>query len=133
MSEYTPFDFIKSASQTKQDLIKNADQPEYVEKQYAPYVVNKGFSNFEDTILHCNEMNRLHDLSNHAQYKYYLTALRARNRFSKWTKYAKNDDLDMVQEYFQCNRGVAKQYLKILTKENLETINKNMARGGHNV
>ena len=133
MSEYTPFDYIKSASQTKQDLVKASDQPEYAEKSYSPHIVNKVLSSFEDSILHSNEMNRLYDLRNYAQYKYYLTALRPRQRFSKWIKLEKNDELDMVQQFYQCNRGVAKEFLKILTKENLETINKSMARGGHNV
>lgn len=130
--EYTPFDFIKSASHTKEDLIKDSDQPEYVEKQYTPYVINRGFSNFPDTILHANEMNRLFDLSHYAQYKYYLSVLRPRNRYSKWNKIEKNEDLDMVQQFFQCNRGVAKQYIKVLTQEKLEMINKYMAKGGHN-
>ena len=131
-NEYTPFDFIKSASQTKQDLIKQSDQPEYVEKQYVPYVVNRGFSNFEDSILHANELNKLNHLSKYAQYKYYLSVLRPRNRFSKWNKHKNDETLDLVQQFYQCNREVAKQYMTVLTFENIETINKHMAKGGHN-
>lgn len=131
-NEYSPFDFIKSASNTKQNLIAESDNPEYVEKQYNPYLVNKGFSYFPDTILHANEMNRLFDIPNHAQYIYYFDVLRKRNRFKKWNKLGKNHDLDTIQEYYQCNRNVAKQYLKALSPENLEIINKNMTKGGHN-
>jgi len=131
-NEYSPFDFIKSASNTKQNLIAESDNPEYVEKQYNPFLVNKGFSYFPDTILHANEMNRLFDIPNGAQYTYYLDVLRKRNRFKKWNKLEKNAELDMIQEYYQCNRNVAKQYLKTLSPENLEIINKNMTKGGHN-
>lgn len=130
MTDYTPFDFITSASHTKVDLVKAADRPEDVEKQYNPFLANKAFSMWEDTVLHANEMNRMHHLFKDAQYRYYLTALRSRKRFSKWHKPDKNTDLDTIQEYFQCNRTVAKGYLKILTPENLKEINKRMDKGG---
>lgn len=130
MTEYTPFDFINSASHTKVDLIKTADNPADVEKQYNPFLANKGFSYFEDTVLHANEMNRAHHLFKDAQYRYYLGALRSRKRFSKWHKADKNTTLDTIQEYFQCNRTVAKGYLKVLTPENIEQINIKVAKGG---
>ena len=130
MTDYTPFDFITSASHTKVDLVKAADRPEDVEKQYNPFLANKAFSMWEDTVLHANEMNRMHHLFKDAQYRYYLTALRSRKRFSKWHKPDKNTDLDTIQEYFQCNRTVAKGYLKILTPENLKEINNRVDKGG---
>lgn len=129
-TEYSPFDFIKSVSSSKEDLVKSADQPELVEKQYVPYVVNRGLSYFNDTILHANEMNRLHGLFKDAQYRYYLGALRPRNRFSKWHKAEKDSDLDNIQQVYQCNRTVAKQYLKVLTPEDLQHINKKVNKGG---
>lgn len=129
-NEYSPFDFIKSVSSSKEDLIKTADQPEYVEKQYNPFIVNRGFSYFNDTILHANEMNRAHGLFKDAQYRYYLGALRSRNRFSKWHKAEKSDELDNIQKLYQCNRTVAKQYLKVLSDKDLEEINKKVNKGG---
>lgn len=130
MTEYTPFDFITSASFSKIDLVKTSPEPTEVEKQYVPFVTNKGFSYFDDTVLHCNEMNIRHHLFKDAQYRYYLGALRTRKRFSKWHKADKSVDLDVIQEYFQCNRTVAKSYLKLLTPENLKEINNKMAKGG---
>lgn len=130
MTEYSPFDFIKSASFTKKDFVKESETPEQIEKQYNPYMVNRGFSYFDDTILHANEMNRLHWLFKDAQYRYYLGALRQRNRFSKWHKAEKNEDLDLIQQYFQCNRTVAKQYAKTLTTENIASIKASTIKGG---
>ena len=80
----TPFDFIKAASYSKQDLIGSSENPAMTEKQYNAFIVNRGFSYFNDTILHANEMNLRHGLFADAQFKYYLGALRPRNRFSKW-------------------------------------------------
>ena len=75
-------------------------------------------------------MNRLWHLPKDAQYRYYLSVLRPRDRRSKWFKAEKNDELDTIQQYFQCNRNVAKGYLKILTPENLKQINNKMNKGG---
>ena len=80
--DYNPFDFMNAVSFTKEDLIKNLDNPDMIEKQYTPYVVNRGFTNFEDTILHANEMNMRRHLFEGAQFDYYRGALRKRKRFS---------------------------------------------------
>lgn len=128
--ELSPFAFIESASKTKVDLIKNADYPAQVEKLYNAYMVNRGMSYFADTVLHANEMNRLWHLPKDAQYRYYLAILRPRDRRSKWFKAEKNDELDLIQQYFQCNRTVAKGYLKILSEKDLKEINIKMAKGG---
>ena len=104
--DYNPFDFMNAVSFTKEDLIHNHDTPDLIEKQYPPYMVNRGFTNFEDTILHANEMNMRHHLFHDAQFQYYRGALRKRKRFSKWPKAEKSKDLDAIQEVYQCNRTI---------------------------
>jgi hypothetical protein len=128
--DLTPFDFIKSVSHSKKDLIREDDYPDQIEKQYNAYIVNRGFSYFEDTILHANEMNMRAHLFNDAQYRYYLGVLRSRNRFSKWHKAEKNADLDAIQEVYSVNRTVAKMYLKTLSKEDLKRVHKKLQKGG---
>lgn len=128
--DLTPFDFIKSVSQSKNDLIRESDYPEQVEKQYNAYIVNRGFSYFEDTILHANEMNMRAHLFNDAQYRYYLGVLRRRNRFSKWHKAEKNADLDAIQEVYSVNRTVAKMYLKAMSKDDLKRVHEKLQKGG---
>ena len=130
VKDLNPFDFIKSASQSKKDLFKDSDYPDQTEKQYTPYIVNRGFSYFEDSILHANEMNMRAHLFNDAQYRYYLGTLRPRNRFSKWHKAEKNKDLDAIQEVYSVNRTVAKQYMKTLSKEDLKSIHNKLEKGG---
>lgn len=127
--EITPFVFLDSVNKSKIDLIKTADQPEEVERKYNPYMINRGLSYFPDTVLHANEMNRLWHLPKDAQYRYYLMVLRPRDRRSKWFKTEKNEELDLIQAYFQCNRTVAKQFIKILSEEDLQKINNKMNKG----
>jgi hypothetical protein len=129
-SKYSPFDFINSASKSKKNLILDDEQPDVVEKQYNAYIVNRGFALHSDTILHANEMNMRHNLFKSAQYHYYLGILRPRDRRSKWYKLEKDSNLDNIQEYYQCNRVIAKQYLKVLSSEELENINIKVSKGG---
>jgi hypothetical protein len=128
--DYSPFDFMNAVSFTKADIIKDDDNPDIIEKQYNAYIVNRGFTNFEDTILHANEMNQRHELFPAAQFDYYRAVLRKRKRFSKWPKADKDINLDAIQEVYQCNRTVAKQYLKVLNEEQLQSVHEKLVTGG---
>lgn len=130
MKEISPFDFMNASSFSKEDLIRNSENPELTEKQYNAYIVNRGFANFEDTILHANEMNQRHGLFLGAQFDYYRSVLRKRKRFSKWPKAEKDKDLDALQQVYQCNRTVAKMYLKALSKDQLKAVHERLVTGG---
>jgi hypothetical protein len=128
--EYSPFDFMNAVSFSKEDLIRNSENPDMTEKEYTPYMVNRGFANFEDTILHANEMNMRHHMFHGAQFDYYRGALRKRKRFSKWPKADKNTDLDAIQEVYKCNRTVAKLYLKAMTPDDIKSVRDKLVTGG---
>jgi hypothetical protein len=116
----TPFDFIKSVSNNKKDLLK--DNPENA-KEYNAFMVNRGLSFYPDTVLIANEMNLYPEIPAESQYYYYMSAIRKGNRFSEWHKKKKDDDLDLVQRAYQVRRDVAKQYIKLLSKEDLAKLN----------
>jgi len=128
--DYSPFDFMNAVSFTKADIIKDDDNPDIIEKQYNAYIINRGFANFEDTILHANEMNQRAHLFDGAQFDYYRGSLRKRKRFSKWPKADKSKDLDAIQQVYQCNRTVAKMYLKSFTKDQIKTVHDRLYTGG---
>jgi hypothetical protein len=129
--ENMTFKFVEAVSKSKKDLIKDAEIPEDMEKEYNPYITNRAFSFYIDTILHANEMNAKNWLFKDAQFRYYLGALRPRFRKSEWFKAKKDADLDNIQQVYQCNRTVAKQYMKVLSKENLQVINNKVSKGGN--
>ena len=126
----SPFDFMNAVSFSKEDVIGNHENPQIAEKQYSAYIINRGFANFDDTILHANEMNQRAHLFDAAQFDYYRGALRKRKRFSKWPKADKSVDLDAIQQVYSCNRTVAKLYLKALTADNLKVIHETLVVGG---
>ena len=122
-----PFEFIKSISQTKDNFIKEFPS---VEKDYKPFLVNRGLSFFQDTILQVNEMNRNHYLDNKLQFDYLINNIRPRKRWSKWLKPDKIDNLELVKEYFGFGNEKAKEALEVLTSENIEEIKSKLAKGG---
>jgi hypothetical protein len=115
----SPFDFIKSVSNNKKDLLK--DNPDNA-KEYNAFMVNRGLSFYPDTVLIANEMNLYPDIPAAAQYYYYMGAIRKGNRYSEWHKKKKDDDLDLIQKVYQVRRDIAKQYLKLLSKDDLDKL-----------
>lgn len=115
----TPFDFIKSVSETKKDLMEENTS---AESEYNSYIVNRGLGYFPDTILFANEMNLHSNIPGKLQYYYYLAGIRKRKRYSKWHKLDKNDDLEMIQRIYNVRVEVAKEYLKLLSETDLQTL-----------
>jgi len=121
-----PFDFIKAINDSK-DVMKNDP---FAEKDYIPFLVNRGLSFFQDTVIQVNEMNRNHFLDNKLQFDYLINNIRPRKRWSKWLKPEKIDNLELVKLYFGFGNEKAKDALEVLTNEDIEEIKSKLAKGG---
>jgi len=121
-------DYIPAISHTKKRLMDGDD--EQWEKNYQAYLVNKNYSNFQDTILYANEMNKYHNIDNKLQFDYLLNSIRPRKRFSPWHKKTIHNDFDYVKEYYGYNNKKTEQALNILTKEQIDDIKSQMNKGG---
>jgi len=119
-------EYLNSINYSKKNLMIDTE----TEKSYAPYVVNRCLSYFPDTLLHANEMNRLNFLDKKVQYDYYLGSIRARKRFSKWLKKEENGDIELVKNYFGYSEKRAREAIRILSKEQIANIKKEMDIGG---
>ena len=120
-----PFDFVKSITYTKQDIMNDLN-----ESEYESYLVNRALSYHQDCLLYANEMNKRFEISARLQYHYLLNTIRKRKRFAKWIKPEKIDDLKIVMEYFKVSRAKAEEYLNILSNREVEHIRKKMNKGG---
>lgn len=119
-------DIIPSILQTGKKVITAEN-----EKDYVPYVVNRGLSFHYDCILYVNEMNRLPNTDGLLQYHYLLHSIRKYKRpFQKWQKRVDDDNLDLVKEYYGYSNEKAKDALKLLTKDQLKTIKGKLDKGG---
>ena len=72
-------DWLNSINQTKKHLI---DEDPSLEKEYAPYIINRCLSGHLDTIMFVNELNQHHFLPKKLQYDFLINIVRKKKRFS---------------------------------------------------
>jgi len=120
-------DWLNSINQTKNHLI---DEDPSLEKEYAPYIINRCLSGHIDCIMFANEMNRYHFLPKKLQYDFFINIVRTRKRYSPWIKQEKIKELELVKSYYGYSNEKAKQALKILSKEQINLIKSKLETGG---
>ena len=124
----SPFDFINSIHYTKENLIVD----DWSEKQYNPYIINKGLSYGHDTVIPANEMNSRPHLDKILQFHFLINIIRPRKRFNKWIKAEKIDDLEVIKEYYGYSTEKAKQVLPLLNQSSIDEMKKRITKGGKN-
>lgn len=123
----TPFDFLNAINTSKENLFVDPQAG----KDYNSWIINKGLSQFPDTVLYANEMNRCYFIPKQWQFSFYLNTIPKKKRFSKWAKKdAETDSLKLVKEYFGYSNEKAKQALSVLTQEQLSMIEEKLYKGG---
>lgn len=122
----SPFDFANSINHTKENLIVDA----WSEKQYNSFIVNKALSYGADTVVAANEMNSRPHIDKKAQYDFLRGIIRPKKRFNKWLKAEKEEQLELVKEYYGYNNTKAATALRILNEDQLNSIRKRLNKGG---
>ena len=128
MSKRNPFDFVKSVSYDKKDIMID----EVEEKNYAPFLINKSLSYHQDSVFFTNEMNCRHGLDHRLQYVFLLNTLRKRQRFSQWSKPYLSKKLDTIKDYYKVSTLKAKEYMEVLSDKEVRELKKRMKTGGQN-
>jgi len=122
----SPFDFVKSINDTKENLITD----DWSEDQYNAFIVNKALSFTPDTIIYANEMNSRPHLEKVLQYQFLINIVRKKKRFSKWIKKEKIEAIDIIKEYYGYNTDKARQAVSILSKKQIDDIKSKLYKGG---
>jgi hypothetical protein len=112
-------DILHSINQTKENLLSKDPR---LEKDYVPFVINKCFSYFPDTIFYANRMNQAAFLDKKLQYDYYIHSISKRKRFSKWIKSEENKDLEIVKEVYGYSDARAREVVDMLPMDKLREL-----------
>jgi len=124
----TPFDYINSITNGKESIW----DPDTSPGEYKPFMVNRGLSYHYDTVMLAQLMNN-DRLPEDLHYQFLFNSVPKKRRpFTKWAKTVTDEDLELVQTVYKCNRKIAEQYLSILNKSDLETIRMSLNTGGKN-
>ena len=122
----SPFDYLNSINMTKKDIMVD-DQ---AEKEYVPFIVNRGLSYFQDTCIIANEMNKLGHLDSKLQYLFYINIISKKKRFSKWMKASENENLEVVKQYYGYSNQQAKSALSLLSQAQIDELKDRSYEGG---
>lgn len=107
------------------DIVNSPD------KAYLPFMVNRGLSYFQDTILFANEMNKHAHLPHKMQFDFLRFGVSPRKRFSKWAKKpANSDDVEMIMEKYDYSSEKANDALTLFTEDALKELRIKMNKGG---
>ena len=122
----SPFDYLNSINMTKKNLMID----EQSEKDYVPFIVNRGLGYFQDTVLLANEMNINCHLDNKMQYDFLKNTIRKRKRFSKWLKEDEDKKVDIICQAYGYSRNNAKHVAHLFDNKQINILEKGLNTGG---
>tara|TARA_B100000941_G_scaffold68008_1_gene45639 strand:- start:1309 stop:1689 length:381 start_codon:yes stop_codon:yes gene_type:complete len=122
----SPFDYLNSINLTKKDIMVD----DISEKEYNPFIINRGLSFFADTILYANEMNINHHIDNRLQFDFFINIINKKKRFTKWVKPHEISNLELIKEYYGYSNQKAKSVLSLLSNEQIEEMKQRIFKGG---
>ena len=125
----TPFDFLNDINYGKKNLMVN-DVDHQVEKQYLPFIVNKGLSYTMDTVIYANEMNIRPYTDKKLQFDYLINTIRRNKRFPKWLKPEEDENIKVIMDYYGYNVQRAKEVLSLHFMEEISQLKEKLDKGG---
>ena len=122
----SPFDFVNAINYSKEQLMVD----DWAERQYSPWLVNRGLSYGPDTVIYANEMNARPHLDRRLQFDFLINSVRPRKRFNKWLKPETVEALDLIQAYYGYSIEKARQVLPLFTDAQLLVLKEKLNKGG---
>lgn len=121
----TPFDFVKSISETKDNIFDGN------ERDYNPFVINKALSFNTDCVFIAHELSRYPDIPKSAQYQLWLNSIDKKKRWGKWIKKdSLPDDIELIKQVFGYSDQKALSVLPLLNDKQLLELRKITCKGG---
>lgn len=113
-------------------IMVHKDKIQFENKEYVPFVVNRALSFHVDCILQANQMNTVPGADRKMQYDYLHGTIRKYRRpFQKWQKRETMEALETIKAYYGYSNERAKEAMKLLTDEQIETLKSRMDKGGN--
>lgn len=120
-----PFEVLKGINEKSSKVVFGDE-----ESKYPAFMVNRGLSYFQDTVLLANEMNRCHHLDGQLQYDFLRGIVRKRKRFSKWAKKVAVKDVEVVKEFYGYTDAKAESVMDLFSPEDILEMKAKLSKGG---
>lgn len=140
IKKLSPFDFLNSINEGSRgknlmidcfaDLSEGAT-PDSADRAYVPFIINRGLSYFQDSILYANAMNERAALPAKMQYDFLRFGLRPRKRFSKWSKKIDDSsDVELIMAEYGYSADKARDALKLYDANAITELRARHEKGG---
>lgn len=139
--DLSPFDFIReiNAGGRGNNLLDGChaypiegaslDSPHH---KYSAFMINRGLSYFNDTILYANEMNYHHSLPAVMQFDFLRFAIRPRKRFSAWAKKERDPaHIKLIMDKYNYSLERARDVIDIFSDEDIDKLCAQRDTGGN--
>lgn len=121
----SPFDFVKSVTETKEDIFEGN------EKDYNQFVINKALSFNLDCVFVVHELSKYPDIPKEVQYQLLLNSLDKKKRWGKWTKKdSLPDDIELLKEAYGYSNDKALAALPLFSDKQLLELKELLSKGG---
>jgi hypothetical protein len=141
LKKLSPFDFINSINggtaaknlmaDCTADVSESLPDQNRADRQYVSFIVNRGLSYFQDTVLFANEMNMHSSLPAKMQYDFLKSTIRPRKRFSKWAKRADDSEIiTYIMKEYSYSAEAARGVFNLFSQQQLEQLKHKYNTGG---
>lgn len=123
-------EWLPSITEKKGYLFERGKEEE-IERKYPSFMINRALSQYEDTVLLANEVNRMSaSLDPKLQYDFLYHLVPKKRRFSKWAKAQKSDTINMIVEAYNISVRKAEEISDILSEDVIENLRTYLCKGG---
>lgn len=119
------FEFLNDVCSNKKYILS-----EECEKEYNSYMMNRWLSMRVDTLMYAQEMNCNSHLPKNMQYDYYFYSIKKQKRKFDYIKHKRQDDIDIIKEYYGYSDLRAKELLPLLSSDDINYIKSKLYKGG---
>jgi len=122
----SPFDIIGMVCAAKDPQWSDIE-----DKEYVPFIINRGLSQFPDTVMLANEVNFRHTMPKKWQFDFYKYAITPKKkRFAKWAKPEDDILIEQISEAFNVNRRRAMGIRSLMNEDAVKLFKEKTQRGG---
>ena len=101
-----------------------------IDKDYKPFVVNRMVSGYRDLVFFADELNIRPNIAKKDQLELYNLLIPKKKRRALWSTPRKNEDLEVVMNYYNINEEKAAPYMRILSREQIHDLRERLNNGG---
>lgn len=124
-------DWIPSITEKTRYLFENKNITSEIERNYPSFMINRALSQYYDTVLIANEVNRFSSiLDPKLQYDFLYYLVPKKRRFAKWAKSSKNDIINTIVDVYNVSIKKSEEICDLLSEKDIENLKSYLNRGG---